>query len=408
MIALFASSDAAETRFGRAPPGVSRYLAWVRPSPLGSHVTEDLQALGDEFSIPGEFACANPLGSGHIHDTFVAEYRRGGGLERYVLQRLNTRVFDDPRALAANLQRITEHLRARLTVRGCADPERRCLRPLLNSAADGWAVDSAGAYWRAFPYIEGTRTVERVEHASEAREAARAFGRFAADLIDLGEPRLVQTIPDFHDTAKRVRRLEVVVQADPHGRVAAVAAELDQAARSWERLERGLIAVDASNLPRRVMHNDCKLNNLLLDAESGEGLCVIDLDTTMDGTILCDFGELVRSGACRAAEDESDLAKVEIDLDLFGAIAEGYWLGARDFLCELEIRALPLAGPVLTLENAVRFLTDYLEGDVYFRTRREGQNLDRARRHLRLLDSMFAAVDTLRRKVEGLSAENPA
>jgi len=377
-------------------------------SPLRSPVTEDLQAVAGEFALPGEFVRADPLGSGHIHDTFVVEYRRRGERQRYVLQRLNTRVFVDPAALATNLQRITEHIRSKLAERGDRDPERRCLRPLPNAAGDASVVDSTGAYWRAFPFIEGTRTLEGGERAADVREAARAFGRFAADLVDLAEPRLTPTIPGFHDTEKRVRRLEAVIRADPNRRAAAIAVELGAAARGWERLERRLAEIGASNLPRRIMHNDCKLNNLLLDAETGEGLCVIDLDTTMDSTILCDFGELVRSGACRATEDERDLDRVELDVDRFGAIAEGYWGGVRGFLSEPEVRALPLAGPVLTLENAVRFLTDHLEGDVYFRTRREGQNLDRARRHLRLLDSMFAAQDTLTRKIEELDSGNSA
>jgi len=371
-------------------------------------VAEDLKAVGDAFSLPGDFERADPLGSGHIHDTFVAAYHRAEEVERYVFQRLNTHVFHEPRALAANIERITEHLRQKLAGRGTADPERRCLRALSSPSGEGVVVDAAGAHWRAFPYIEGTRTIETGATPAEAREAARAFGRFAADLVDLGDPRLAVTIPDFHDTAKRVARLDVVAREDAERRAAAVSAELAAAMRSWERLERGLAAVGAADLPRRVMHNDCKLNNLLLDAHSGEGLCVIDLDTTMDGTILCDFGELVRSGACRVAEDEGDLTAVALDLALFEAIAEGYWEGARGFLVESEIRALPLAGPVLTFENAIRFLTDHLEGDVYFRARREGQNLDRARRHLRLLDSMFAVEETLQRTIEGLRVSNPA
>jgi Ser/Thr protein kinase RdoA (MazF antagonist) len=378
-------------------------IAWERPSPFGNPVNEVLRAVGAEFRITGDFAGANPLGSGHIHETFVTEYRHGGALERTVLQRLNTRIFADPRALDVNLRRITAHLRAKLAERGCAEIERRCLRPLTTAGGEGIVVDADGAHWRAFPYIEGTRSRDRIESVSQAREAARAFAEFAADLSDLPDPRLAITLPDFHDAKNRLEQLEAAVRADPKQRVAGVAAELEAAARSWDRIERALAEVDADQLPRRVMHNDCKLNNLLLDATTGEGLCVIDLDTTMDGTVLCDFGELVRSGTCRAAEDERNLASIEFEADLFAAIAEGYWRGAAAFLTEPEGRALPIAGPVLTFENAVRFLTDHLEGDVYFRIHREGQNLDRARAQLRLLESMLAAYADLRRTVERVS-----
>jgi Ser/Thr protein kinase RdoA (MazF antagonist) len=374
-----------------------------RLPPRWSLVNEELRAVGAEFRIAGEFLRATPLGSGHIHQTFVAEYLHGGRVSQIVLQCLNTRIFQNPRALTENLHRITEHLRSKLVARGHSDCERRCLRPLANEEGDEIVIAASGAHWRAFPYIEGTRTVDQIESAAQAREAARAYAQFAADLADLPEPRLATPIPDFHDVAKRVRRLDEARRADPHRRAAAVTAESDAAARAWERIEGDLAAIGAADLPRRVMHNDCKLNNLLLDSKTGEGLCVIDLDTTMDATILCDFGELVRSGACRAAEDERDLAAIEFESELFEALAEGYMVGAYGFLSDLERTALPLAGGLLTLENAVRFLTDHLEGDVYFRTQREGQNLDRARAQLRLVESMLAAGDELRRIVERLS-----
>jgi len=221
--------------------------------------------------------------------------------------------------------------------------------------------------------------------------------------VDLPQPPLAVTIPDFHDLGKRFEQLQEAVRANPHGRAAAVAAEIESASRWYDHLERALAETAFSSLPRRVVHNDCKLNNLLLDADSGEGLCVIDLDTVMDGTLLCDFGELVRSGASHAAEDEPNLAAIRFDLELFTALAEGYLAGTGGFLTSEELHALPLAGPTLTLENAVRFLADHLAGDGYFRIHHAGQNLDRARAQFRLAEQMLDALDTTRRIVANLA-----
>lgn len=360
---------------------------------------ERLRAVGRAFALPGRFAGASRHGSGHIHDTFVARYDEGGKARRFVHQRLNTRVFRDPEGLMANVARVTGHLRARLAARGVPDLERRALR--LQSAADGrlFHVDADGSYWRTTPYLEGTRSVDAVESPDQAHEAARAFGHFAALLSDLPAPPLAETIPHFHDLARRLAALEAAVRADPCGRAAGVASELALVRERHGALARELTA--AGELPRRVVHNDCKINNLLLDAASGEGLCVVDLDTVMEGTLLCDFGELVRTGTCRAPEDERELARIQFDLGLFESLARGYLAGFSG-LDEAELRALPLAGPLLTLENAVRFLTDHLEGDGYFRIRRPGHNLERARAQLTLAARMAERLGAARRAVEAV------
>jgi Ser/Thr protein kinase RdoA (MazF antagonist) len=233
---------------------------------------------------------------------------------------------------------------------------------------------------------------------------ARAFGEFAADLVDLPGPSLAVTIPDFHDLAHRFAQLQEAARSDTAGRAGGVTAEIESASRSYENLQRALAEAGCSALPRRVMHNDCKLDNVLLDVETGECLCVIDLDTVMDGTVLCDFGELVRSGTCRSPEDERNLAAMAFDDELFGALSEGYLAGTGCFLDETERRALPLAGLALTLENAIRFLADHLSGDVYFRIHRAGHNLDRARAQLRLVELMSGRLDAARRAVEAASA----
>jgi Ser/Thr protein kinase RdoA (MazF antagonist) len=367
-------------------------------------VIERLQAVGAQFLIDGEFASARPHGSGHIHDTFAADYRAAGKPTRFVLQRLNTRIFGDPVALCDNVARITAHQRRKLESREARDRERRCLRVVETRDGGPVCVDGDGGTWRAFRFVEGTRTCDAVEGPELAYRAARAFGEFAADLADLPGPPLAVTIPDFHDLAKRFAQLQETLRRDAAGRAAAAAPEIASAEQSYERLGRRLEDAGCSALPARVMHNDCKLNNLLLDASSHEALCVIDLDTVMETTMLCDFGELVRSATCRSPEDERNLASMTFEPDLFAALSEGYLAGSRGFQSRAELDALPLAGPALTLENAVRFLADHLAGDVYFRIHRDGHNLDRARAQLRLLELLMERLDDARSALEAAVA----
>jgi Ser/Thr protein kinase RdoA (MazF antagonist) len=362
----------------------------------GACAGPDLPAVGRCFAIEGSFVAGGPHGSGHIHDTFVATWQHAGRATRFVHQRLNTHVFRDPAAVMRNLERVTAHVRASLAREGVRDLERRCLS--LVPARDGsssWR-DGEGRVWRTFRFVEGARTRDVPGDPGVAFQAARAFADFAARLADLDPRELAVTIPRFHDLASRVARLDDARRADPLGRAAGAGRELEAASRWAALLAAGLAREGAEALPRRSVHNDCKINNVLLDEASGEALCVIDLDTVMEGTVLFDFGDLVRTAACPAAEDEPDLDAVRFDLGLFEALARGYLAGGAGFLGEAEIAALPLAGSTLALENAVRFLTDHLEGDVYFRIHRPGHNLDRARAQLRLVERMDDALDAAR------------
>jgi Phosphotransferase enzyme family len=252
-----------------------------------------------------------------------------------------------------------------------------------------------GRWWRAFPFIEGTHAVDTPESPHQAERAARAFGGFVADLADLEPSVLTETIPRFHDLRSRCAALEDAEHSDPVGRAREVSAELAAASRAAELLLAAPeIAPDA--LPRRVVHNDCKLNNLLFDDRSGEAMCVVDLDTVMPGTVVFDFGELARTGACPVPEDERQLDRVRLDPELFRGLASGFVAGARGLLMAAEIRALALAAPLMALENGVRFLTDHLEGDRYFKIARPGHNLDRARAQLRLATTMLDAEREVR------------
>jgi hypothetical protein len=359
-----------------------------------------LGSLGAAFAIEGTFRGAQPLGSGHIHRTFVARYAGPRSELRVVHQRLNTAIFGDPHALMDNVVRVTEHVRRKLAEAGCTDPERRCLRVLRTRDGGLLHVDSEGGVWRTLSYLEATRTFTAFEGADRAFEAARAFGSFARQLADLPGPPLQQTIPHFHDFPRRVRALQDAVQADPCGRASAVADEIEALRAHGQELQRALAAQHPAALPRRIAHHDCKLDNLLWDETGEEALCVIDLDTVMQGTLLSDFGELVRSGTNTGAEDDPDWERVDFDLELFEGLARGYLAGTGPLLSGAERRALVLAGPLLTLMNAVRFLTDHLEGDVYFRRSREGQNLDRARVHLRLAQRMLDRSAEMRARLE--------
>jgi aminoglycoside phosphotransferase (APT) family kinase protein len=322
------------------------------------------------FALDGEFVSAVRWGSGHINDSYAVTVDAAGGPERYLVQRLNDVVFPDPAALMENVRRVTEHLRRR--------PGSGPVLTLVPTR-DG------GVVHRAFPFVEGAETYDAVSSPAVAREAARAFGRFQRDLGDLPGPRLHETIPGFHHTPGRFAALEAAVAADAAGRAREAAPEIGFA-RSREPLARVLTdAHDAGDIPERVIHGDTKINNVLFDRDTGRALCVIDLDTVMPGLSLYDFGGLVRTCVSPAAEDERDLSRIVVSGEIHAALVDGYLEEMGDTLTDAERDLLPAAGPVHTLEDGIRFLTDHLAGDVYYRIRRPGQNLDRARAQFALL-----------------------
>jgi len=333
-----------------------------------------------------------PLGAGHINRTFAVTDARG---ETAVLQQLNPHVFVNGQAVMENTARVCAHLREKLKAEGFdeAQAARRALR--LTPTRDGrdFARDAGGAFWRCMPYIAGTVSFEKVDSPQRARAAAFAFGQFSRRMADLPAPALKETLPGFHDTLGRFGAFERALKADRAGRADTVAAEADFV------LGRAALAgeLQSLGLPERTVHNDTKLNNVLFDESSGDVLCVADLDTVMPGLVLHDFGDLARSVTNTAGEDETDLSRVRVDETLFAALAQGFVQGASDVMGRDEIAHFALAARTITFELGMRFLTDYLDGDVYFRTHRPAQNLDRARVHFRLLESMEAA----RTRLEG-------
>ena len=351
---------------------------------------------GVEFAPGGAVSGARRLKGGLIHRSFALRCAAGPPL---LLQRLNTAIFRRPDRLIENVARVAEHLRRKLAAEGCPDPQRRCLELVPTHAGPLLHVDAQGDVWRAFRFIEGAASHEKPDGLEQARRAAFAFGDFARRLADLDDPPLHETIPRFHDFAGRVEALEAALRADRCGRGRAARPEVVALRARCAEVARALADQGAERLPRRAVHHDCKLENLLFDAVSGEALCVIDLDTVMPGALLSDFGELVRSSTNTASEDEPDASRVDFDLEVFDALARGYLAGAGPILTAGERASLALAGPLLTLMNAVRFLTDHLEGDTYFAIERTGHNLDRARAQLRLAERMLAQQPAMRARV---------
>ncbi len=352
---------------------------------MDDSVEQTCREVGRAFQIAGDFVTASRYGSGHINETFAATYHPAGQRARYVFQKVNHRIFRDVPALMENARRVTAHLDDKLTQEGVTDRSRRMLTIVPTRDGQPFRRTDAGDFWRVYSFIEGASTYDRIESTTQAFEAARAFGRFQALLADLPGGPLAETIPDFHHTRRRFEALQRAVAADPRGRAESARMEIDFFLALEEDAGALLALQAAGRLPWRVTHNDCKLNNVMLDDQTGEGLCVIDLDTVMPGLALYDFGDMVRTATSPVAEDERDITKVKLQLPMFEALTQGYLAGAGQTLVAEEIMNLPFSGKVITMEIGMRFLTDYLEGDTYFRVHREGHNLDRCRTQVALV-----------------------
>jgi Ser/Thr protein kinase RdoA (MazF antagonist) len=362
---------------------------------MPTHVTHDTRAVARQFALLGDYVSAPPYGSGHINDTFALEMSQGGKSVRYVLQRINHNIFKNPDGLMRNVERVCRHTQAKLAHEGRSQASRRALTLVPTRDGRGWYVDPHGNHWRCYVFVEGATGHDVIRNADQAYQAAKAFGAFQALLADLPGERLVETIPNFHHTPSRYAAFQAALAKDAHGRAAAAAPEIAFAqARAGEV---GLIvdAMARGELPERVTHNDTKLNNVLLDNETQEGICVIDLDTVMPGSALYDFGDLVRTSTSPAAEDETDLTKVRMQLPMFEALVKGYLSSAGGFLTPRERELLPFAGKLITLEIGLRFLTDWLEGDVYFKVKRPRHNLDRLRTQFKLVESIESQLPAM-------------
>lgn len=359
-----------------------------------TNLKHDVRAIARQFEILGEFQGAEPYGSGHINDTYCVVFHQAGVPVRYIFQRINHNIFKNPVALMENVQRVTTHLAAKFN--GQPDATRRALTLIPTRDGRGWHVDADNNHWRAYLFIERARTYDAVESTEQAFKAAQAFGQFQKMLADLPTPRLHDTIPDFHHTPKRFAALEAAIKADAAGRAKLCQPEI-QFALAHKPITSVLLY---ANLPERVTHNDTKFNNVMLDDATGEGICVIDLDTVMPGLALYDFGDMVRTTTSPAKEDERDLSKVQMQFPMFEALVRGYLSTAGGFLTKAEKQQLAFAGKLITFEIGIRFLTDYLAGDVYFKVHREGHNLDRCRTQFKLVESIEQQAARMNQLVE--------
>jgi Ser/Thr protein kinase RdoA (MazF antagonist) len=372
-------------------------LSDIRPE---NKMNQDLKEIFDQFQADGSFGSGAPYGSGHIHDTFLIETAENDK-DNYILQRLNNRIFKNIPYLQDNIERVTLHLRRKLQSVPGANIKRECLT--LISARDGktWIVDKDGSFWRMYIFISDHHSYNIVDSPDKAFEGGRAVGRFQAMLADLGGNPLYETIQWFHNIEKRLDAFYDRIEDDPVKRAGSVRDEINYVLKRAEEMKVILRLGDEGKIPLRITHNDTKFNNILLD-ENDKALCVIDLDTVMPGYVHYDFGDAIRTAANMAEEDEKDLSKVKMDLDLFRAYAEGYLGETRNTLNDTEKEYLAFAPLLITYTMAVRFLTDYIDGDNYFKIHHEHQNLQRARAQIKLEESMEEHYDKMQMIIKQL------
>ncbi len=341
----------------------------------GCSPLERVRSIAQAFLLEGRLTDVRRHGSGHIHESLIATFEENDAGVRYLFQRINSCVFRDVPRMMENIRRVTAHLAA---VRSDDPDKSRQLSLVPARDGDVFYKDKYGEYWRVYPFIEGTKTYDRIDAPEKGYQAAQAFAEFVRDLSTLPEPPLFETIPGFHDTAKRQAALESAIQEDRVSRACECRNAIACAREHRWMACRVQDLINAGQVPVHPAHNDTKINNVLFDTESGNGVAVVDLDTVMPGTWLHDFGDMVRSAANPAAEDEPDLTKITLRHDLFEAIARGYATGVGAVWNETEWANLVFSAQLLAYELGMRFLTDHLEGDTYFKPSYHGHNLQRS------------------------------
>ncbi len=355
-------------------------------------VTADKRELLEHFMLEGEVTDVTPHGSGHINHTFLVTT---DGVKKYILQKINTDIFRDTDGLMENIVNVTAYLRERIKQAG-GNPERETMTVIPAKDGTYYYTDADGSDWRVYLLIEHIVSLDQAKNAEEFYASGLAFGRFQAQLADYPAESLHETIPDFHNTPKRYQAFEQAVTEDICHRAESVGQEIAFIKARKEEISVLTDLLQRGELPLRITHNDTKLNNILLDADTHEAVCIVDLDTIMPGLCAYDFGDAIRFGANTAMEDETDLSRVSLSLELYRAYAKGFLEGCGGRLTPKEIETLPLGAKTITLEQGMRFLTDYLQGDTYYHTEREGQNLDRCRTQLALVADMERKWEQMR------------
>ncbi len=364
-------------------------------------MTESIQKVFDNFAVTGgRVTKVEQCYNGHISRTFFVSVDEGNEERKYVMQEVNEYVFSDMKTLMENIFAVTGFL-YRKAVENGEDPSRSVLRFYKTKTGELYCRAADGKPWRIYDYIDGASTYNSCPGPEFFTEVGRSFGNFTKKLAGFDATKLGEVIPNFHNTASRYQKFLEAVEKNAAGRKDGVKDEIKFVTDRKDICEMIVKTLENKEIPLRVTHNDTKLNNILIDDETKKGICIIDLDTIMPGSVLYDFGDAIRFGASTAAEDETDLDKVTVNMEMFSAFSKGYVGELKGFITDQEIRLLPLGALVITLETGIRFLTDYLDGDKYFHVARENHNLDRARNQFKLVSEMEKRMDEMNKIING-------
>lgn len=353
-----------------------------------------IKAIANEFDIQGNFLAYDPFGCGHINETFALTYKKNGKIKKYILQKMNHNVFLNIDGLMENFANVTDYLHKKYTEMGL-DAEKRTLTLIKTKDGKNYYTDDHGDMWRVTLLIEDTEAYEVAVDNEIFRKTGKAFGEFICMLDGYPADSLFEVIPNFHNTVKRYENFEKAIEANKANRKETCQAEIEfaKANRKISSLIVDMLA--KKEIPLRVTHNDTKINNILMDAKTGEPVCVIDLDTIMPGSLLYDFGDAIRSGCNTSFEDDKNLNNVDFDIEKFEYFTKGFLQGLGDKITENEKKDLAIAAVILTFECGIRFLSDYLDGDVYFKTKYPEHNLVRCRTQFKLVDRMLQQLDQM-------------
>ncbi len=351
----------------------------------------ELESIVFKFDVKGRMICQTPYGEGHINDTYYINISN----KRYILQRINSRIFKRPSEVMSNIEKVTSFLKEK-ALRDGEDPSRITLSIIPSKDGKSYYKTTDNNYYRMYDFILGAKTYQAVEKPIHFYNAGKAFGRFQNLLADFPAGELFETIPNFHNTKARLENLLASAKADRANRVKNAAFEIEFAMQREKDASVIINLIDKGEIPIRVTHNDTKYNNIMIDDITGEGICIIDLDTVMPGSLLYDYGDSIRFGASSAAEDEKDLSKVFMQENLFELFTKGFFEEVGNIAVKAEIEYAPFAAKLMTYETGVRFLTDYLDGDIYFKTHFPEHNLDRARAQFKLVLDMEKKMDYMK------------
>jgi len=364
----------------------------------------DIKHIAENFNLNGKLIQSESFGSGHINDTYCLTCEKDICRTHYILQRINHQVFKNPPTMMENIRRITNHIRRKLQEQQSIFVCRQLVVIDTKDGAD-FFLDDRDNYWCVYNRVENAVTYDTIKSPELAYEVARMYGRFAAMLTDLPGPPLHETIPDFHTTPKRFKSFIEVLRQDPCGRAKDAKAEIDFVLENASICDVLLNHSSKAEIPVRITHNDAKINNVLLDDKTHEGVCVIDLDTVMSGLWLYDFGDIVRTATNPAEEDERNLSKVTVRMSIFEMLLKGFAEETHTFLTPIEKKNLVFGGKLITFEQMIRFLGDHLAGDIYYKIHREGHNLDRCRTQMKMVQSIIEQEETLNALAEAVFEE---